>query len=133
MISSVNSGLIKKARRGDGRAFSMLIENHERFVFNVVYRITGNAEDARDVSQEAFIKAFKNTNTIIDKRFKRNISLYRKFGNTQIFRTNLYTISNDKIEFDTSRYVYYLLENNVIYYLGIDLNDKDLNPYLFNK
>ena len=42
-------------------------------------------------------------------------------------------MSNDKIEFDTSRYVYYLLENNVIYYLGIDLNDKDLNPYLFNK
>src|SRR5699024_11570400 len=61
----------------------------------------------------------KNTNTIIDKRFKRNFSLYRKFGNTQIFRTNLYTMSNDKIEFDTSRYVYYLQENNVIYYLDI--------------
>src|SRR5699024_12081786 len=61
----------------------------------------------------------KNTNTIIDKRFKRNFSLYRKFGKTHIFRTNLYTMSNDKIEFDTSRYVYYLLENNVIYYLGI--------------
>ena len=85
------------------------------------------------INEVPFIKAFKNTNTIIDKRFKRNFSLYRKFGNTQIFRTNLYTISNDKIEFDTSRYVYYLLENNVIYYLGIDLNDKDLNPYLFNK
>lgn len=85
------------------------------------------------INEVPFIKAFKNTNTIIDKRFKRNFSLYRKFGNTQIFRTNLYTMSNDKIEFDTSRYVYYLLENNVIYYLGIDLNDKDLNPYLFNK
>ena len=85
------------------------------------------------INEVPFIKAFKNTNTIIDKRFKRNFSLYRKFGNTQIFRTNLYTMSNDKIGFDTSRYVYYLLENNVIYYLGIDLNDKDLNPYLFNK
>ena len=80
-----------------------------------------------------FIKAFKNTNSIIDKKFKRTFTLYRKFGNSQIFRTNLYTISNGKIIFDTSRYVYYLLENNVIYYLGIDLNEKDLTTYLFKK
>lgn len=85
------------------------------------------------INEVPFIKAFKNTNTIVDKNFKRNFVLYRKFGTTQIFRTNLYTIFNGKIGFDTSRYVYYLLENNVIYYLGIDLNEKDLNSYLFNK
>jgi hypothetical protein len=45
----------------------------------------------------------------------------------------LYTINNGEIGFDTSRYVYYLLENNIIYYLGIDLNEKDLVPYLFNR
>ena len=83
MISSVNSGLIKKARRGDGRAFSMLIENHERFVFNVVYRITGNAEDARDVSQEAFIKAFKNFESY-DERAAFSTWLYRIAVNTAI-------------------------------------------------
>lgn len=83
MISSVNSGLIKKARRGDGRAFSMLIENHERFVFNVVYRITGNAEDARDVSQEAFIKAFKNFESY-DESSAFSTWLYRIAVNTAI-------------------------------------------------
>ena len=81
--------------------------------------------DNKVVNEVHFIKAFKNTNSIIDKKFKRTFTLYRKFGNSQIFRTNLYTISNGKIIFDTSRYVYYLLENNVIYYLGIDLNEKD--------
>lgn len=83
MISSVNSGLIKKARRGDGRAFSMLIENHERFVFNVVYRIIGNAEDARDVSQEAFIKAFKNFESY-DESSAFSTWLYRIAVNTAI-------------------------------------------------
>lgn len=85
------------------------------------------------INEVPFIKAFKNTNTIIDKKFKRNFALYRKFGSTQIFRTNLYTVCNDKIGLDTSRYVYYLLENNIVYYLGIDLNEKDLTTYLFNK
>ena len=89
--------------------------------------------DNKVVNEVPFIKAFKNTNSIIDKKFKRTFTLYRKFGNSQIFRTNLYTISNGKIIFDTSRYVYYLLENNVIYYLGIDLNEKDLTTYLFKK
>ena len=65
--------------------------------------------DNKVVNEVHFIKAFKNTNSIIDKKFKRTFTLYRKFGNSQIFRTNLYTISNGKIIFDTSRYVYYLL------------------------
>ncbi|MEF9990822.1 MAG: hypothetical protein RRZ84_03560 [Romboutsia sp.] len=85
------------------------------------------------INEVPFIKAFKNTNTILDKKFKRNFTLHRKFGSSQIFRTNLYTIYNDIVGLDTSRYVYYLLEGNVIYYLGIDLNDKDLAVYLFNR
>ena len=55
------------------------------------------------INEVPFIKAFKNTNTIIDKKFKRTFTLYRKFGSTQIFRTKLYTICNGKIIFDTSR------------------------------
>ncbi len=89
--------------------------------------------DNKVINEVTFIKSFKNTNTLIDKRFKRNFALYRKFGNTQIFRTNLYTINNNNIGLDMSRYVYYLLENNTVYYLGIDLNEKNLTTYLFNR
>ena len=85
------------------------------------------------INEVPFIRAFKNTATLIDKKFKRNFTLYRKFGPTQIFRTNLYTICDDKVGLDTSRHVYYLLENNVVYYLGIDLNDQDLAIYLYNR
>ncbi|WP_296648352.1 hypothetical protein [Romboutsia sp. 13368] len=89
--------------------------------------------DNKVINEVPFIKSFKNTDTLIDKRFKRTFTLYRKFGNTQIFRTNLYTINNNEIGLNMSRYVYYLLENNIVYYLGIDLNEKDLTTYLFNK
>ncbi|MCJ7855228.1 sigma-70 family RNA polymerase sigma factor [Lachnospiraceae bacterium NSJ-143] len=83
MNSLPNSGLIKKARKGDGRAFSMLIENHERFVYNVVYRITGNQEDARDAAQEAFLKAFRNFESY-DESSAFSTWLYRIAVNTAI-------------------------------------------------
>ena len=83
MNSTANSVLIKKARRGDGHAFGMLIENHERFVYNIVYRITGNFEDARDVSQEAFIKAFKNFSSY-DESSAFSTWIYRIAVNTAI-------------------------------------------------
>lgn len=85
------------------------------------------------INEVPFIKAFKNTTTILDKKFKRNFILHRKFGSRQIFRTNLYTVCNGKIGLDSSRYVYYLLEDNVVYYLGIDLNDNELLTYLYKK
>ena len=85
------------------------------------------------INEVPFIKSFKNTNVLVDKKFKREFLLHRKFGPNQIFKTNLYTIYNNKIGLDKSRYVYYLLEGNIVYYLGIDLDDKVLSSYLFNK
>ncbi|MCC3866767.1 hypothetical protein [Terrisporobacter mayombei] len=85
------------------------------------------------INEVTFIRAYKNTDTLVDKRFRRTFSLYRKFGNTQIFRTNLYTIDNKKVGFNSSRFVYYLLQDNVVYYLGIDLDRDDLTTYLFKK
>ena len=61
------------------------------------------------------------------------VSLYKKFGNLKIFRTNIYTISNNEIKLDKNRYVYYLVEDNIVYYLGMDFKENDLNIYLFNR
>ncbi len=85
------------------------------------------------INEVPFIKAYKNTDTIVDKKFKRKFSLYRKFANTQIFRTNLYSIVNGTCTLDNSRFVYYLLQDHVVYYLGIDLTSSDLSTYLFKK
>lgn len=51
--------LVEKAQSGDSNAFGELIMRHERFVYNVVYRMLPNKEDAEDISQEVFIKAYK--------------------------------------------------------------------------
>ncbi|MGL4791623.1 MAG: sigma-70 family RNA polymerase sigma factor [Anaerotignaceae bacterium] len=51
--------LIEKAQQGDSQAFGKLVQSHERFVYNVIYRMISNPEDAKDISQEVFIKAFK--------------------------------------------------------------------------
>jgi RNA polymerase sigma-70 factor (ECF subfamily) len=45
------------ARSGDREAFRTLVERHSRYLYGVAYRMTGNAEDARDVVQETWLKA----------------------------------------------------------------------------
>ncbi len=51
--------LIEKSKNGDVKAFEDLISGYEKKVFNIVYRIVGDYNDAQDVSQEVFIKAFR--------------------------------------------------------------------------
>jgi RNA polymerase sigma-70 factor, ECF subfamily len=50
--------LVVAAKRGDAEAFEELVLRHERRVFAVAQRITHNREDAEDVVQEGFHKAF---------------------------------------------------------------------------
>jgi RNA polymerase sigma-70 factor (ECF subfamily) len=55
-----NLDLIAKARRGDVEAYNLLVSRWEKRVFNYLLRLTGNREDALDVSQETFLKAYQN-------------------------------------------------------------------------
>ena len=50
---------VARACDGDSEAFRSLVERHSRYVFSVAYRLTGSAEDAEDVVQNAFLKAYK--------------------------------------------------------------------------
>ncbi len=62
MSAQVASGedlLIERSQGGDPTAFDELVASHEDKIYNLVYRITGNAQDALDAAQEAFIKAFR--------------------------------------------------------------------------
>jgi len=52
--------LIAKARRGDVEAFNLLVSRWEKRVFNYLLRLVSNREDALDVSQEVFLKAYRN-------------------------------------------------------------------------
>jgi len=52
--------LLENAIQGDVDSFEKLIKTYNRYVYNIAYRMMGNEEDAKDMSQEALIKAYRN-------------------------------------------------------------------------
>ncbi len=93
-MSSEQSRLIARVRDGNLIAFRKIMELHQRDVFNLAYDMTGNRQDAEDLSQEVFIKAFYamqhfrgdakigswlyriTVNTCIDKARKKKEEIY---------------------------------------------------------
>ena len=52
--------LIIGARQGDDEAYETLVRQHQEAVFRLAYLITGDADEAEDVAQETFIRAFRD-------------------------------------------------------------------------
>jgi RNA polymerase sigma-70 factor, ECF subfamily len=63
--------LVKRARRGDLTAYDELVRRYQERIYATVYHMTSNHEDANDMAQEAFIKAFQAL-----KSFKGGSSFY---------------------------------------------------------
>jgi RNA polymerase sigma-70 factor (ECF subfamily) len=59
MDNNRDHALITRCRRGDRQALGELIKEYERPIYNAAYRILGNIDDAADVSQTVFMKAFE--------------------------------------------------------------------------
>jgi RNA polymerase sigma-70 factor, ECF subfamily len=54
------SALVARAKAGDGQAFTELVNQYERKIYRLAKHITQNDEDAEDVLQEAFLKAYEH-------------------------------------------------------------------------
>jgi RNA polymerase sigma-70 factor (ECF subfamily) len=52
--------LVRRLRERDERAFKELIEKHGDQIYNLLYRMIGNQEEAKDLAQEVFITVFKS-------------------------------------------------------------------------
>ncbi len=50
---------VKRVLAGDADAFRLLVDRHGRTLHRLAFRMTGSADDAEDVVQEAFIRAFR--------------------------------------------------------------------------
>ena len=57
---SDETALVTRARTGDAKAFSDLVDKYERKIFRLAQHITQNREDAEDVLQETFLKAYEH-------------------------------------------------------------------------
>jgi RNA polymerase sigma-70 factor (ECF subfamily) len=58
-MDGADAGDVERARAGDAEAFRVLVERHSRPLFRLAYRLTRNEEDAEDVVQETFLKAYR--------------------------------------------------------------------------
>jgi RNA polymerase sigma factor (sigma-70 family) len=69
--------LIKQVLAGNPNAYAELVRRHQRFVFTLALRFTKSREDAEEISQDCFVKAYRSLNN---------------FQQTAKFSTWLYTI-----------------------------------------
>ena len=61
---------ILRARQGDAEAFTRLVEAYQTPVYNLAYRMLGNAAEAEDAAQETFIRIYKRLDTYdVNRKF----------------------------------------------------------------
>lgn len=60
MTPDVPKDTLLRARLGDRDAFRLVLESVQKLAFNIAYRLTWNASDAEDATQEVFLRLFRN-------------------------------------------------------------------------
>ena len=63
--------IVQRVQNGEVSAFNQLVQKYRQPLFSIIYNMTGNREDATDIAQEVFIKAFQSI-----KRFRGQASFY---------------------------------------------------------
>jgi len=79
--------LIKRCRQGDRQALGELIQEYERPIYNAAFRIVGNPDDAADVTQVVFMKAFEHLDQY-NPKYKFFSWIYRIAVNEAINQRN---------------------------------------------
>jgi RNA polymerase sigma-70 factor, ECF subfamily len=75
--------LIERARRGDRQAFGVLVERYQRRVVGVALAVSHNKDDALELAQETFVRAFQNLSKF-ESRSSFSTWLYRIAANISI-------------------------------------------------
>ncbi len=97
---------IEKVLQGDTSSYSYLVDNYKNMVYTIALKIVKNSEDAEEVAQDSFVKAFKQLQS-----FKGN-SKFSTWLYTIVYRTAISKIRKKKLEvIDIDEYV---IENHSI-------------------
>src|SRR6478672_8361931 len=83
MDATEAAAVLARARQGDSEAFRALVERHSRSVFRLAFRMTGNEQDAEDVVQESFLRAYKQLGRF-ESRANFGTWLYRIVSNCSV-------------------------------------------------
>ncbi|RPJ10029.1 MAG: sigma-70 family RNA polymerase sigma factor [Desulfobacteraceae bacterium] len=77
MIQTEENQIVQRVLQGESGAFADLVDAFKGMIFNLAFRMTGSRQDAEDLSQETFIRAYKSL---------------RQFDQRKRFFTWIYTI-----------------------------------------
>src|SRR5829696_1918929 len=70
VATPTDADLVEASRAGDRGAFDAIVARHGRHVYQLCYRFVGNHEDASDLTQDVFVRAFRGL-----RRFKGQASV----------------------------------------------------------
>lgn len=95
-MTEIAKELIERSASGDVAAFEEIYKHYSSFVYTLAMNVTRNRQDAEEVTQDTFVKAFRN---LKDFRFVSNFStwLYRIAVNTAINAYNARSRRNNKV------------------------------------
>ncbi len=92
-----DAALVEACRAGRRGAFDLIVERHRRQIYQLCYRFVGNHEDASDLSQDVFVRAFQGL-----KHFRGAASLstwlYRIGVNVCLTRVSARKIATEKLD-----------------------------------
>lgn len=84
MVSQTDDAeLVRDCLRGDAQAFGVLVERYQKAIFNAAIRMVSDFEEARDISQNVFLKAYENLPSY-NPRYKFYSWIYRIAVNESI-------------------------------------------------
>ena len=83
MSESNDAILVSNCLKGNTKAFETLIDKYQKPIFNVAHRMVNDYEDAQDITQSVFVKAFENLDRF-NPKFKFFSWIYRMVINESI-------------------------------------------------
>src|SRR6195256_3053077 len=100
MDATEAAAVLARARQGDSDAFRALVEQHSRSVFRLAFRMTGNEQDAEDVVQESFLRAYRQLGRF-ESRANFGTWLYRIVSNCAVDRMRSKQARHDQVRGDS--------------------------------
>jgi RNA polymerase sigma-70 factor (ECF subfamily) len=100
MDATEAAAVLARARQGDSDAFRALVETHSRQVFRLAFRMTGNEQDAEDVVQESFLRAYRQLGRF-ESRANFGTWLYRIVSNCSVDLMRSKSARHDQVRGDS--------------------------------
>lgn len=99
-MDATETAVLDRARQGDDEAFRALVEHHSRSAFRLAFRMTGNEQDAEDVVQESFLKAYRQLGRF-ESRANFGTWLYRIVANCSVDLMRSRNARHDQVRGDS--------------------------------